>query len=130
MMVSQNREQGQSYTMQNVIQPSIRTSQMVLITTEKRANLYSNCHEGPAGIADVALLAAGPHIIIVCQIYIKHQLTLHRCKYPICCQACTQLLKSRLQTSTCSVLKMWALSHSKCSISNDMPGGRCPQGCQ
>ena len=37
----------------------------------------------------MALLPACPHIIIVCQIYVKHQLALHWRKNPVCCQACT-----------------------------------------
>ena len=40
----------------------------------RSADLDSKGHEGPAGSANVAFLSTGPHIIIICQINIKHQL--------------------------------------------------------
>lgn len=37
-------------------------------------------HERPALGADVALLAARPHVVVICQVNIEHQLALHRRK--------------------------------------------------
>lgn len=57
------------------------------------ADLHSDSHERPASAADVGLLAAGAHVVIVCQIDIKHKLALHWRKNPVCCQACAQSMK-------------------------------------
>ena len=74
----------------------------ILRWVQQEGGIYLNCnsHEGPAGIADVALLSTSPHIIIVCQIYIKHQLALHRRKYPVSCQACEGAHSIRLACIT------------------------------
>lgn len=42
-----------------------------------RARLDGYGHEGPALGANVAALAAGPHVIVIREIDVKHQLALH-----------------------------------------------------
>jgi hypothetical protein len=42
------------------------------------AHLDGAAHEGPALGADVALLAAGAHVVVVRQVDIEHQLALQR----------------------------------------------------
>ena len=43
-------------------------------------------HERPAFVTDVGPFATGAHIIIICQINIKHQLPLHRHKLSVAFQ--------------------------------------------
>ena len=49
---------------------------MKLLTAWQVPHLNRNPHERPAIGADVALLAACPHVIIIRQIYVKHKLPL------------------------------------------------------
>ena len=52
--------------------------------------LDSYSHERPALVADVSPLTTSTHIIIVCQINIKHKLSLHRHELAAALQTCRQ----------------------------------------
>lgn len=54
------------------------------------AHLYGNGHERPAFVADVCTAAAGSHIVIVCQVYIKDQLPGNRKELPRACVGLTR----------------------------------------
>lgn len=57
--------------------------------SKQKHYLDCDCHEGPALVADVALFSAGPDAVIVRQVNIKHQLSLHRVE-PSACYRCRQ----------------------------------------